>query len=541
MNTSQDDRRALTGALLALFAGALALYVATIAPGVTWRNEGGDGGDLLTAAFRSGVPHPTGYPTYILGLRLFAWAVPIGDEAFRGNLFSAVASALAVPFVFLAARALLGRLPEVTSAGRRAPFIFAAVGAIAFAVSSVFWSQATITEVYALSALFTAMLLWLALVVRERTDTGRPAAIPLSLAGLLFGLGLGNHVTIALAAAPILAWVYWPALRARDWRKVPLARPALATLLGLAVYIYPPLASAGHPVLSWGHPHTWEGFRWMISGSLYQNYAFAVSGERLPQRGLKVFEFLMGQYGMAGVVLGIAGLGTLWGRARGLALASAAASLIVVAYSVGYIPADSYIYLITPFLIFAVWIAAGAANLASIVWQLARDGRPLWLRRRASLIVPLVAAGAIVAGPAYIVPAHFADMNLRGDHEARDHARDSLATAGEGGVILADGLQLFSLWYQSYVAQPEKGVLVVSTALLRFDWYWDDLHRQAPDRIPSVRPADQLPRIIAVASFNEGLNPVFLTHDDKFYSSSFQLEPAGPLFHVKAPAAAGGA
>jgi hypothetical protein len=534
-------RRALPGALLALFAGSLALYIATIAPGITWRNEGGDGGDFLTAAFRAGVPHPTGYPTYILGLRLFAWAVPIGDEAFRGNLFSAVTAALAVPFVFLAARALLGRLPEATSAGPRAPFIFATVGAIAFAVSSVFWSQATITEVYALNTLFTAALLWLALEVRARTDAGRPAAMPLSLAGLLFGLGMGNHVTLALVAGPFLVWVYWPALKAREWRKVPLVRPALALLLGLSVYIYVPVASAGQPVLSWGHPHTWEGFRWMITGSLYQNYAFSVEGQRLPQRIIKVFDFLVGQYGIAGVVLGVAGLATLWSRARGLALASASAAVVVAGYSVGYRPGDSYIYLIPPFLIFALWLAAGAASLAATVWQLARDGRPRWLQSRTTLIVPLVAAAALAAGPAYIVPAHFGDMNLRGDHEARDHARDALATAGQGGVILADGIQLFSLWYESYVAQPERDVLVVSTALLRFDWYWDDLHRQAPDRMPAAPPAGQLQRIIAVASFNEGLTPVFLTHDNKFYTPSFQLEPAGPLFRVISTDTVGGA
>ena len=80
---------------------AFAVYAITLAPGITWENLGGDGGDLITAAFTWGIPHPSGYPTYLLGLRGFALVFPFGDEAFRANLFSAVLAGLSVGFVFL--------------------------------------------------------------------------------------------------------------------------------------------------------------------------------------------------------------------------------------------------------------------------------------------------------------------------------------------------------------------------------------------------------------------------------------------------------
>src|SRR5260221_6952190 len=47
-------------------AGALIVYLATLAPGLTWANNGADGGDLITAAVTGGVAHPPGYPTYLL-------------------------------------------------------------------------------------------------------------------------------------------------------------------------------------------------------------------------------------------------------------------------------------------------------------------------------------------------------------------------------------------------------------------------------------------------------------------------------------------
>ena len=73
-----------------VWAVSLALYLATIAPTLTWGKDsvGVDGGELLAAASTLGIPHPPGYPTYKLLLKLFASIVPVGDFAFRGNLGS---------------------------------------------------------------------------------------------------------------------------------------------------------------------------------------------------------------------------------------------------------------------------------------------------------------------------------------------------------------------------------------------------------------------------------------------------------------------
>ncbi|MSQ08721.1 MAG: DUF2723 domain-containing protein [Dehalococcoidia bacterium] len=537
--STRTGRRSAVLTFAALFAASLALYVLTMAPGITARNEGGDAGDFLVAAFKWGVPHPTGYPTYILGLRLFGWVVPIGDEAYTGNLFSAVAAALAVPFVFLAVRAVLGYLPE-KAGDRRAAYLLALVSATAFSVSSVFWSQATITEVYALNALFVSVLLWLAIEIRVRLERAESVAAWMTVAALLLGLGLGNHVTIALAAFPVIVWVYWPALRARDWRVAPVFRPAAAMVAGLCVYAYPPIASAREPVLEWGQPHTWEGFKWMITGAIYRNYAFGVEGGRVLQRIVKVFDFLTGQYGYAGLVLGTAGLSVMWSRARGLAIATAASTLGVTVYAVGYSPGDSYVYLIPAFMMFAVWMGVGAASMAASLAQIARGTRRVWLHARERFILPAVALAAFAAGPAWILPAHFHSQDLSQDREAADYAANALETAGQGGVIFADGTQLFSLWYQTYIAAPELDVLIVSTSLLRFDWYWEDIRRQAPDRVPETPPVSYLDRLIAIASFNEGGAAVFLTHDDKFYSPRFTLEEDGGLFRATGLVAVGG-
>jgi hypothetical protein len=49
-----------------LGAAALAAYLKTLAPTVTWRNGGADGADLAAAVAVLGIPHPPSYPTYVL-------------------------------------------------------------------------------------------------------------------------------------------------------------------------------------------------------------------------------------------------------------------------------------------------------------------------------------------------------------------------------------------------------------------------------------------------------------------------------------------
>jgi hypothetical protein len=68
----------------------MAVYLSTIAPGLTWANNGSDVGDYISAAATSGIAHPTGYPFYLLLARLFQF-LPVGSLAFRTNLLSAFA------------------------------------------------------------------------------------------------------------------------------------------------------------------------------------------------------------------------------------------------------------------------------------------------------------------------------------------------------------------------------------------------------------------------------------------------------------------
>ncbi len=139
----------ITGSVLILSG----VYLSTLAPGLSWANHGADGGDFISAAATGGVPHPTGYPTYLVLMRLFQM-IPLGSLAYRTNFLSAVCAVIAAVFVCLS----IARLPFLPG---RLNWVGGGIAALAYGLAPLVWSQAVITEVYSLQALFTAVLCYL--------------------------------------------------------------------------------------------------------------------------------------------------------------------------------------------------------------------------------------------------------------------------------------------------------------------------------------------------------------------------------------------
>ncbi|MCB8944128.1 MAG: DUF2723 domain-containing protein [Ardenticatenaceae bacterium] len=218
---------------------ALLIYLLTLAPDLTWANFGTDGGELITAAVTLGIPHPPGYPTYVLLGKLIS-LIPLGTVAYRFNLFSAVCTATAAGFVTaIVAQGIRGRwqVAGAVSAG------------LCLAFAPLVWGQAVITEVYGLNLLLVAALIWALWGKR-----------PSPLTGLLFGLAITTHLT-SLLLLPLLLTL---TPRHQYFR---LAQGITIGLLPLLTL--PLLAHSGSPII-WGQPDTASGWWWLISGSLYR-------------------------------------------------------------------------------------------------------------------------------------------------------------------------------------------------------------------------------------------------------------------------------
>ncbi len=138
----------LPASCLLLFAFSLLLYLQTLAPSVVTLFD--DSLEFPLVVHRLAIAHPTGYPLYTLLGKLFSLG-PWYNVAWSVNLLSAVAGALTVTLAYLVARQLTRRCWP------------ALLGAVALAVSPLFWSQSVVAEVYTLNAALVAGLLGLVL------------------------------------------------------------------------------------------------------------------------------------------------------------------------------------------------------------------------------------------------------------------------------------------------------------------------------------------------------------------------------------------
>src|SRR3989449_10721353 len=64
----------------------------------------GDSGELVTAVHLLGIPHPTGYPLYVLLGKLWTLLIPAGSIAWRMSLFSAACAAATCGALYALAR-----------------------------------------------------------------------------------------------------------------------------------------------------------------------------------------------------------------------------------------------------------------------------------------------------------------------------------------------------------------------------------------------------------------------------------------------------
>lgn len=176
---------------LAVLLAAGTLYAVSCAPGALWQDSGliqlrvwhNDVEGFLGLA----IAHPLFYLAAIPGK-----FIPFGSFAYRVNLVSALAAAVAVANLYLLVRLW---------AGKDFPALIAAV---TLALSHTFWQHASIAETY---TLWTALFMGELIVLLQYSRTGRVRY--LYALGLLNGLAVAVHMlaVIPLACYAVLAVV----------------------------------------------------------------------------------------------------------------------------------------------------------------------------------------------------------------------------------------------------------------------------------------------------------------------------------------------
>ena len=437
-------------------AGALAfaVYLVGLAPTV----GGGDSAELATVIHGLGVPHPTGYPLFVLIGKGFCTLLAWGDTAWKLHLLCAIYGAFAVGL--LAACAVrVGAHPAL-----------AAAAALAAGLLPASWHAATTLEVYTLHLLIQAGLLYAWL--RWEGKGGRTS--PWLLA-LLLGIGLAHHrMVLLLVPAMGLATLRHTRRWASPGR---LLACAVAGLSPLLAYGYLPWAAARNPTVSWGHVVTPRLFWRHVTAADYGGIA-SLDLDSVPRAWRALVE-AGGTEGLALLVLALAGSWFLRRQprlARILGLALGATLLFPVAYPV----VDQATFFLPSLQLAAILAAVGATRAMA-------GARPGWML----LPLPLV---LLALGPARL--AHPA-----GDwQDAHDSSMALLATAPTDALLFTHGPTGFAPLYALAVRGLRPDMQLVDSKLLCLGRYPESLERLRGQALPAGVDPELLTARTAVAT-----------------------------------------
>jgi len=275
----------------------------------------GDSGELVVSAWSLGIAHNPGYPVYALLGRL-AGFLGLGNAALRVNLLSALCTVLASAFLFMTVYHLLGRLFTAT------------VAALLLPISATVWWQAADAEVYTLYLLSLSVLAYT--FTRFLTDSD---VRWLYCASFVFGLSLGNHVSLVMMI-PAIVCLLWGNRSIREAKTVFVLLALI--ILGLSCYIYLPIRASTSPAINWSNPDTLAGVIYHVGAAEHRGKAMFTTGYQAPEdRFASVAQLLTTQYGPASAIFIAIALWGLWSIRRNRRLV--AASALAIGFNVFYI------------------------------------------------------------------------------------------------------------------------------------------------------------------------------------------------------------
>ena len=301
----------------------LVVYLWTLAPNVTLEFSG----ILCAGAMYCGVPHPPGYPLWTIYAWLSTVLLPFSNIAWRVAVSSAVAASLASGLVALIASrgsatmidgiSPLQRLTHKEASALR--IVSGIVSGSALAFDGGFWCRAVVVDTWPFSVLLFCTVVCLLTRWFYRPDQWRHLYGAFFVYGLALsnsqalatgGLGLqllitfGNpklgrdlFFTNTLFIAAVLAGIHagcWDTISLEviylwigitstmlcialtiktqgfltEWKTLLVLGTSF--LVGLAMYLYVPLASMSNPPVNWGYPRTVTGFIHTVTRGQYE-------------------------------------------------------------------------------------------------------------------------------------------------------------------------------------------------------------------------------------------------------------------------------
>jgi tetratricopeptide (TPR) repeat protein len=493
------------GLFLLLF--VFGLYLFTLNPTIPFH----DSGDMVSASWLLGIPHPTGYPLYSLFGRLFSTIIPIGNIAYRMNMESALFASIAVMLVYF----IILRLTIETQRhkGEINPkseilnpkqiqnsktihstlytihsIIPSIVASLMLAFSATFWEQAVIAEKYTLNALFFSLLVFILLKWQE---TINPKF--LYLFAFILGLSFCHHMQTSFIVPASIFFIIatlWnhrsteaqrhigtKAQRKNLWiSRIILDLKTKIThfpfyillfLFPLLLYAYLPIRSFAHPFVNWGDPDRIGGFLDYITAKGYAHYFEQSSVLDHLKRAMGHWKTTIpNQFGilflpaLSGVFLLLIRKKRVFGLFLLVVLAN-------TAHCSHYNIPNVWDYYIPTYIILTV----GLSILLSLPFSAIKHKAIL-------LLFPFL----------ILIPILHLSKNIKGQNRSKeydfyDEGMAWLSSPAQDAIVLTKGDICFILWYLHYVENVRSDLFLINGTFLHCHWLIDEITRLRPGLI----------------------------------------------------------
>jgi hypothetical protein len=444
-------------------------YVITLAPTVTFI----DAGELATVCTKLGVAHPTGYPLFTVLGHLFT-LLPFGSPIYNLNLMCAVISSVTVLMFFNLLVFIFGSLKLNDDTWEKplsdlTIFNVSLGASLVLAFSKTFWDTSNAIEVYSLHTFFIVTNIYLFLKACTYTSEDSKTFLLIRekywlLFAFVLGLSFGNHLsTIFLSVGFLYLFFAVNGFNKLAFQRILLL--AIPFVIGLSIYIYLPVR-ANNPILSWGHPDTWDNFYRHVSGKQFSVWMFTGSDNMMKQ-----FKYFTGAYPAEfyylPLVIAILGLIEIFNKSRKLFYYTVLLTGFCVLYASNYDIHDIDSYFLLAYIVTAIWVGFGLHFIARKISDASRQ--------TASFILILI----------FLLPlgSNFNSVNESKNYYVKDYTFNVFASAPQNSIIISTQWDFWlsaSIYFQ-YVEGIRKDLVIIDKELLRKTWYVTHIKQHYPE------------------------------------------------------------
>lgn len=555
----------------------LVTYILTLYPSVGFM----DSGELAAACYTLGIPHPTGYPLYLLIGFIFSH-LPIGfTPIYKLNLLSAILTSSALYVTFFSICFLIDNFiksynsdsskslekkshKHQKSDSKQSNFsskippdgnlqililLISSITVILIGYIRTIWSVAVQNEVYSLHFLFLSILFYYILKIIFTHPETNPKYWKLLF--VFLGLSFANHMTtifIILAVIFLLFDLY----KHNKNQFYKYIKFSLFIFLGLSLYIVLIISSTFKPFLNWSDLSNVSNLPDYLSGADYSQLMFS-SSANFKKNAADFFSQIFAEYSIFGLIFSIIGLALVYNYSRKLFIIFTLSVAFNLLYSFNYNIVDINIYYILTYYILGVVIPFGLIYLLSFgkIFFAVRSIKELNL-----LKIKVLFAGMLLI--AFSIYYNYDYNNNSSNYSNADYTINAINSLEQNSVIIAyDWANLYtaSLYYQ-LAEKLRPDVKIFNIKFLVLNWYLNSINnhypetfnlfnQQANEFLSNYNQPDKIKNTYftsLINSFIENVSkhyPLFVTIDVitakevKPFFQNYKLIPYGLLFKVQ--------